>query len=332
MHRPLGQMASILYTLSVADKCVLVWPVRPAGTTSVCLSSGADDRPQWRSFFDLTSLTVVPHVPLCPEASSKLLGVHDTDIGIISSHTAPTELLKHQSENGWAGATEQAMTEAHRVLDLPLPQDSELALGPEEALATSLARYFIPKLTADACKDLLRKRITHEQATQFDLDDDINTEAYLDVAERNDRNELQKWQKAKANQSARQLKSLKASDKRVTNNVGLVKTKPSPTAAALLAKSLKLNTALGGERWWASIKGDPAMVEKWKLERAALNVDNPCGRFVIGYPGRGKRSISWTERGNLAASKECLQLLWSWHKSLTGKDMPDDLATTLAQH
>ena len=100
---------------------------------------------------------------------------------------------------------------------------------------------------------------------------------------------------------------------------------PAKGAYAAAAKA-KLSTAKGMERWWSSLRGDPAFIHAWKPDGLALHVDDPNGRFRFTYCGSAPRSVSWTERGMESACIEVLKIAWTMHYKRTGAVCPIPLS------
>lgn len=94
------------------------------------------------------------------------------------------------------------------------------------------------------------------------------------------------------------------------------------TDVATLAKKSKVGTAVGNQRWWASVTGDISFINQWRPPIGGVTMDSPNGRFLLTYPGQHRRSISWTCRGADVATLDCLRQLWSWHVEATGQPCP----------
>lgn len=80
--------------------------------------------------------------------------------------------------------------------------------------------------------------------------------------------------------------------------------------------------AMSIDRWWNSITGDPEFILENKPAPARLFTDQWNGRFRLSYPGEKPRSVSWTVKGQRAASLEALRVMRAWHTASTGQQPP----------
>lgn len=81
-------------------------------------------------------------------------------------------------------------------------------------------------------------------------------------------------------------------------------------------------------RWVESISSTTGWIYKHMPKRAGVTVDETYGRWIIAYPYRPLRSVSWTKRGHVIAAKVVLQQLWEWETDRSGDEPPfriDDL-------
>ena len=193
---------------------MLTWPVRRAARWGVTLASGGDARPSWRSFTDLATLSIVPCKILCPAQSATLSEV--MDVGIVCQNEEAMGLFEYQALNGFAGATEQALMDAHGLHGLELPPVEVLALGPEEALATSLICALRPGVSEEAVIASLEKKALWDEKGHYCFDDNVDIDCFDDVAERKDRQSARELQNEAKQARAQKTASL-ASAKKVVN-------------------------------------------------------------------------------------------------------------------
>lgn len=133
------------------------------------------------------------------------------------------------------------------------------------------------------------------------------------------------------------------SDRRVvkerTEQFNKLKAKRKVERAAIRAKTCKLykvkdfgppvdpqrgakKRVATADRWWNSITGDPDFIVEHKPGPARLFTDQWNGRFRLSYPGEKPKSVSWTVKGQRAASLEALRQMWAWHTARTGQEPP----------
>lgn len=87
------------------------------------------------------------------------------------------------------------------------------------------------------------------------------------------------------------------------------------------AGAAKLNTAKGADRWWASVRADDTFLRQWLPPHASVCTDPFNGRFLLCVQGT-RKSISWTLRGQEAASIETLRVAWAWHSEVSSLPCP----------
>ena len=57
----------------------------------------------------------------------------------------------------------------------------------------------------------------------------------------------------------------------------------------------------------------------WAPKPLKVVQDNPNGRYLVAYPELGRKSISWTRRGEALAAITCLKYGWDQHTLATGE-------------
>ena len=88
---------------------------------------------------------------------------------------------------------------------------------------------------------------------------------------------------------------------------------------------MKLHTKDGDKRWWNSVEGSDVWINKWKPATSRVDVDDANGRFLLYFPNRDRRSVSWTARGMKEASLVALQILWGFAWKDLGHKCPTPL-------
>lgn len=104
---------------------------------------------------------------------------------------------------------------------------------------------------------------------------------------------------------------------------GVKKTAATKAAKAKAAKEAAARSA----RFVVDLSQAPrALLRREMSPDASCIEDDSNGRFLFSAPGRSRRSISWTLRGEQAAVRQALQVMWEWHCERTGGVMPEFLA------
>ena len=104
--------------------------------------------------------------------------------------------------------------------------------------------------------------------------------------------------------------------------------KSKETAAAKKKAAKALEDARA--RWHADLAAKPlAVVTERAPWSCGVHEDTFNGRFRVSHPDFGRKSISWTERGDQAAAIKALEIMWGWHKTRTGELPPPELGLVL---
>lgn len=318
---------TIFFSLAVFEKSVLTWPVSRMGTTSLMLAKHANARPTWRSFFDMAELFVVPITPRSPmRVAAEHLEVSLDQISTVCHHGAPQELKAWQAEHGFANVKESVLRALHIALKVARPDDEEVAADVEASLSLSLVMHLMPDASESVVKHLMNHRVEVENDTveEDNFEIPVDQDAFLDCCERNDQIASQKFAgkaaAAKATKATRRKNAKGLVEKRF---FGKKKEAPAAAKIAKVLKKDKLKTKDDKDRWWASIRCDTDLILEYKPPTGNIFADNANGRVLVTYAGGKRKSISWTHRGMLAASREVLLQLWQWHEEATGEKRPD---------
>jgi hypothetical protein len=78
-------------------------------------------------------------------------------------------------------------------------------------------------------------------------------------------------------------------------------------------KAEKIHTKKGRERWFATVMGDAAYLQKWMPAGSSLYQDDNGGRGLLTHLQK-RKSVSWTVRGMKKGSLHALRWLWKAHK------------------
>ena len=318
---------TIFFSLAVFEKSVLTWPVQRMGTTSLMLASDDNARATWRSFFVMDELFVIPISPRSPmRVAAEYLEVPLDKISTVCHHGAPQPIKAWQAEHGFANVKESVLRALHIDLKIGFPDDEEVAADVEASLAVNLVMHLMPDASESVIKHLMNHRVEaeHETAEEDAFEIPVDQDALLDCCERNDQIASQKFSgkaaAAKATKATRRKNAKGLVEKRF---FGKKKAPPAAAQISQILKKEKLKTKNDKDRWWASIRCDTDIISEYKPPTGKIFADNANGRVLVTYAGGKRKSISWTHRGMLAASREVLLQLWQWHEEATGEKRPE---------
>ena len=94
------------------------------------------------------------------------------------------------------------------------------------------------------------------------------------------------------------------------------KKKPKKPSAKV---KLAIPSSLTDKRWWNEIIGDASFIVANAPAVGTVSKDDDNGRFLVLYPGRTRRSFSWTKRGMNLSSIVALRWWWGAHTEATGE-------------
>ena len=316
---------------------MLSWPVHRVGKTVWALDTGDGTSCNWKQFFTLDSLFVIPSTPISP-LHAAIKGVQPINHGIVCNHKAPVPLLTWMADRGFQGVPEYLLKKLHFEFGLTIPEP-EAGADYECQLALSLMKELKPGIEADAVECGLRQRLQDDTEGCDDaeiLNCFAASEIVEDVCGKSDKEFTKKFvADAKAAGARRDALSKKITTMmfkiRGGNGGGAKALKPGRKTAKVEkfhATAQALNPK--DKRWWNSIKGDMSFVRAHAPDKGRIAQDDREGRFRLTYPGKAPRSVSWTSRGMVAASLEALRIIWGYHTLASGQEPPEELTAAWA--
>lgn len=184
-----------------------------------------------------------------------------------------------------------------------------------------------PQTTAAEMLQALHERMLASTWAADNLLDDVATEDMIyDVVEAIDKDRVQ--HKFTAQKTLDLRKMLMPQNQRAVSKMYIKKLKKQRLPSGTLTiddQTAMLRTKQGIERWWNSVVGDMAFIDKHRPPAGAITKDNANGRFLVPYPGFARKSISWTQRTMDVAAVETLKLAWDCHFKKTGIACPHPL-------
>ena len=70
-------------------------------------------------------------------------------------------------------------------------------------------------------------------------------------------------------------------------------------------------------------------IQRYMPAPAKIVEDNANGRYLVAYPDVGRRSFSWTRRGQKACVAVILEHLWQCHEFASGVGSPFNIREVL---
>lgn len=312
-----GKITEVFLVLAKTDFAVLTYPVRRVGHRNIALA-GHGSKSKLQSFFSFDGAFVVPVAPISPMHGLLRDGVAAGDYGIIGALGEKQPLLDFQARRGFLGVPESALRRLYRHLDLAEPSAVE-DVDIETALALPLMQSLAQDMTAEQIEEALLARANDETYLAEKLLACVEVDSMLDdIVTIGDKPAMRDFCKMSKEHKVQRSKMAPLVKAFVEKAVCGGKRRPAVHVAASRAK---VHTPKGAERWWATVRGDDSFIREWLPPGCSVTNDPWNGRFLLCRAGR-RRSISWTVRGQEAASLEVLRTAWSWHSEFSSDPCP----------
>ena len=320
-----GEAIKAYFVLNVTDKAAQVWPIRRHGARNISFQRDPEAVPVWKTFFEVSELHVLTtfgRSPVRTAAESREIPIED--IGVVYSTAKHHNVVDWQANHGFAGVSECTLKLLHTEwykIPLPAADDGE---DIEMVLASHLVKHAIPDCTEPLCTYIMQYHVDHTEQhnNAAMLSDELDPDAFLDVAERKD---LQDARKFRDDERKRRASVVKRTESLIRVVKARFPGKPKAAVQTQACKDLKkanLGTVAGRNRWWAHVDGDSNYIDKFCPTTGRVTTDNPNGRWLLTYSGGKRKSVSWTKKGCAAASLDALKILWDWHTDATGEAKP----------
>lgn len=321
---------SVFFSLAVTRYGVVGWSAQRVGTKYVRVRPDAEEL-QFEFLFDLGKAHVLPTVASSPFRAFLSKTVPSQSLGcMVELQGEPVALLKWQSDRGFIGVREETL----RALadQLEVPQDMTTGTTPEEdsdaqlSLMVSLMRHMDPALDENACLSTAMRSLCNDPTTEASLDsstldlENFDDEVLEDVLDKADRVELRKAKKIE-DAFKEGVKKKQAVLRAICKQS--FQAKPAGKRRQPAKKSTAVS-AQEMDRWWVTTKGDDRFIVRYLPDSARHYTDNVNGRFLLFQDSIGftRKSFSWTQRGNQAASLMLLRTAWERHISAYGGECP----------
>ena len=243
------------------------------------------------------------------------------EISINAKCDDPMPVLEFQSRHGFAGVPEASMKKLFKqfVTNPIFADPSDLDVPDDVQEAAQLARAILPNMTdSELQQALLERMASSDEITDSVFEDVVNDDSIGDCLREQDRRamkeHLQSKQRAKAKRVEHQ-KSIQNYMKWEATTRG----KPNQKGKEKAAKKSHKDKP---HKWWQTVRGDLEFINKNRPSVGSVVQDDSNGRFLVSYPGRYRKSFSWSTRGMEEASICVLKTMWDWHTNATGEECP----------
>lgn len=278
---------------------------------------------EWLFCFEFEEYQVQPTRPASPLHRRATHGSAAPASVALLAEGPPRPLLEWQAARAFAGVPEACVKKVHEELGLGGAAGSEPEPAVEQAIVLDLMRHFDKDLTPEEAMRACSKRQDSDEANDINIAE-LNLDVLRDVVLPGDHAEIRKAAETKAEAILRRRARNKQSCDAVAAHFNK---KPMSTAARAKCKkqrpqkSVKPGTSKA--RWRNFAEGDSLdFITQWAPDEMKLVQDNPNGRYLCAYPGLGRKSFSWTRRGQAKTAIQCVKFGWECHFQVTGEACP----------
>ena len=239
----------------------------------------------------------------------------------------PMPVLEWQARQGFPGVSDAVLRKIYAMLSLDLPERADADDSDEISLSLGLIEHVLPNVTPEQIKEAFsqKAKVEHHasQVAQVLFDQFLSDDLLEDCTSLSD--------KRLTHSVLRECKTASERSQKTREKVQsyLAEAKPKKKQKVVASPSFP-SVKESSSRWWATIPGDAAFIEKHRPPLGNCHVDNDNGRYRLSYPGFGLRSISWMRRGEKRTALEVLQLWWQWHNEATGDPVPPEVTDATA--
>ena len=310
-----GAGKRLLFVVANFGCGALVWPdVRLEGARKHFMWDPSVKSLEWIHCFECTDFSVVLSKPVSPLHRRVTKG---EDAGLCVCFAPQSGqgnfkgLLEWHASQGFAGVPEAIVQKVHK--DLGLPELSKQEPKNECELVLEVVRHVNPDLTEEEAHQLLCKR------AEVDCPDmalsEMDCEMLRDVVVPKDHDDIidlafmQAEVKRKRREYHQQVP--KAVARHFEKQPAAKAKKGQATGSAALTKVQVQRHFEAGQHF--------SVIERLMPVPAKVVEDQANGRYLVAYPNVGRRSFSWTRRGQRECMIMTLEHLWACHEDATGE-------------
>jgi hypothetical protein len=283
--RKTGDRCTVFFSLLPTSAGVLAWPCARVSDRYVRLP-GKGHCPYWAPVFDLDEHYVLPtkvHSPL----HSFLDEMPLEQVGILAAHEKPVKLVEYQASRGFAGVPETSLKMLFGEFGKQVPEHSPEAKVPQDvAWAAELINILQPDMEPAKMQEALMTRATSaNNITETLLSDVWSDEMMQDCLRDQDRKAMKDIIGTTAKAKESRLQHAEHIKKLVADRPTKKKAKVAKTSVEKEAAKDSVMTEKGALRWWCSVKGDMAYIDRWRPPIGAVVKDDNNGAVVVfWYP------------------------------------------------
>ena len=327
---PVGQFIVVdkraMYVVEVLSVAAIVWPASISLDDKPFFSWSTDDsqHPEWFMCFKFDGIKVQSTKAASPLHQRVARGAVSRATLALRLAGLIVPLLEWQASHAFAGVPEACVKRVHSEMGLDRSSgvESAGASAAGQEVLLDLMRHFNADLTPEEAK-LACYQCEGASSIQdiniADLDLDVLRDVVLPGDHAQVREAVVEHTNALTKQRHFYTQVVVAVDAHFDK-------KPMTAAAKAKCKKAKaeapnvLKPGTTKAHWRKYAEGSSLdFILAWAPKPLKVVQDNPNGRYLVAYPGLGRKSISWTRRGEALAAITCLKYGWDQHTLATGE-------------
>ena len=242
----------------------------------------------------------------------------------------PVPLLHWHVARAFAGVPEATIKKVSKELGLGRAADEgeadEDLQAVEHTIVLDIMRHVNKDLTPEQAQRACCQREDAEESADLSLAD-LNLDVLRDVVLPGDHHTVRETVEHKSLRQSNRRQHNTQAKKAVAEHF-----EKKPMTAASKAKSkheakasgvVKLKAGTTKDLWRRSALGDClGFIRTWAPPPLKVIEDNANGRYLLAYPAVGRKSFSWTRRGQNQTAVACVKYAWQVHTEHTGEECP----------
>ena len=253
------------------------------------------------------------------------------DRGMVFEVSGHEPLLQHLASRGFARMSEAVLCALCEDLDLAVcKEDVVTGQSFRDTLVLALVAMLLPDASESKALEIFYSAANDNDERGQNLIDYMDDDMVRDVLLLGDQETIVTFQKDRKKAIDSRVATKKAIAEFVTAKFGemVEKAKRSMTAAA--KKKAQKHAEQVSQRWRADLAKAPTMCLREHMPKSCnLCEDMPNGRYLLSHPAFSRKSVSWTQRGQVEAVQKALEIMWSWHHERSGENPPPELGIVL---
>lgn len=317
---PMNDRKRVFFVVANLGCGALAWPeTRLDSDKRHFMFDPSVKRLEWLHLFDFSECRVVLSKLASPLhrriAKGKTASLCVSFVPRILGEDTFQGLLEWHASKGFAGVPEAIMRKVH--CDLGLPPDHD-ALEPKNEcdIVLEVMHHVMPDLTEADARQLLCQRL--DTACADMAFGEMDCEMLRDVVLPQDHDDIINLAKAKA-----EAKRTRQAFSQLVPKVVERHFKKHPQTQAAKSKAKKDGAGTTGltklqvQRHFAA-GNYLTVLERLMPQSAKVIEDKSNGRYLVAFPNVGRRSFSWTKRGQRECAVLALKTVWAYHQEQGG--------------